>query len=552
MSLADEIVHLKNFKIVLFGAGNNAKPALKYLNDNGIEVAYFVDNDRNIKNIEAYTIHAPEILLTENKSDLRIIITPNFPTYKSIETQLLEMGLRECLYSTHFLCCDDMLDHFGYYDDSIGFCCASFSGFHRTRPVFPYLDNAEATIIDFLQKRKAIFDRVIPVGCAGCSRLRPHNMFGCKIKIINISPYPAICQAKCIYCNVHTNPEYNYKNAKHSQYPKMIIEMIQYLQKNNFIDDDCYFIFAPAEITIMPHKDLLLDVTSKYKAKFLTNAFLFEPKIADSMKKNNSIINVSLDSGTKETFKLIKGYDLFEKVLTNLKKYREYNAFELKYNILPGVNDSDSDIEGIIEILKLLNLDSLHLSFEYNIPLRTAFYPIVKFVAKLKENELSFYFHTPYYTPSQIKDFIELYFNSESSSYYIEKNNSLGEIFKNEYLNDYNGYREYVYRNEIKELLECLDVGKKIVLLGKIHKNQRLVAGIKQLGISIQLPDLTLEESYDAVKDNADIFIVPERRLFKGIKQYVESKGGDSKRLLDIEKYFYSFEPPISFLKNNL
>jgi len=71
------------------------------------------------------------------------------------------------------------------------------------------------------------------------------------------------------------------------------------------------------------------------------------------------------------------------------------------------------------------------------------------------------------------------------------------------------------------------------------------------MDLPIQLPDLVLEESYDAVKDSADIFIVPERRLFKGIKQYVESKLGDSKRLLDIEKYFYSFEPPMLFLKNN-
>jgi len=552
MLSVEKIAHLKNFKVVLFGAGDNAKPVLKYLNDNGIEVAYFVDNNRDIKNIETYTVHTSEILLTEDKSDLKIIIASDFPIYKDIETQLLEMGFKECLCSTDFLCCDFMLFKVGYYGESLGFCCASSSRFHSTRPIFSYLDNAEATIINFLQKRKSFIDGIVPVECTGCSRLRPYNVFSCKIKHINISCYPSVCQAKCIYCNVHTSPENNYQNAKHSQYPKMITEMIQYLQKNDLIDDNCHFLFAPAEITIMPHKDLLLNVTSKYKAKFLTNAFLFEPKIADSMKKNNSIINVSLDSGTKETFKLIKGFDLFEKVLTNLKKYREYNAFELKYNILSGVNDSDSDIEGIVKILKLLSLDSLRLSFEYRIPLRTVFYPIVKFVTKLKENGLSFYLHGSYYNPSQIKNFIELYFNSESENYYIEKYNNLREVFKNEYLNDYNGYREYVYKNEIKELLECLDVGKKIALLGKIHKNQRLVESIKQLGIPIQLPDLTLEESYDAVKDSADIFIVPERRLFNGIKQYVESKGGDSKYLLDIEKYFYSFEPPMLFLKNNL
>jgi len=556
MSLSDEIVHLKNFKVVLFGAGGNAKPALKYLNDNGIEVAYFVDNNRDIKKLETYSVHTPEILLTENKSDLRIIITPDFPIYKDIESQLLEMGFKECLYSTDFLCCDFMLGHLDYLVDSqlvnsLYFCCDSHSGFHGIRPTFPYLDNAEATIINFLQKRKAIIDRIIPIECAGCFRLRPRNVFNYKIQKILISCYPSVCQAKCIYCWVHTASQNNYQNVKHSRYHEMIVQMIQYLKKNNFIDDDCHFACASGEITIMPHKDLFLDAISKYKATFSTNAFLFNLKIANSMKKNNSIINVSLDSGTKETFKLVKGHDLFEKVLANLKKYRKYNVFVLKYIVLPGVNDSDTDVEGIVEILKLLNLNCLSLSWDFNMPLRTASYSIVKFVAKLKANNLSFDFRT-YYTTSQIENFIELYFNSESQNYYIEKNNNLIETFKNEYYNDYNGYKEYVYRNEIKELFECLGVGKRIALLGKIHRNQRLVAAIKQLGLPVQLPGLALEESYDAVKDSADIFIVPESRLFKGISKYVESKGGDSKRLLDIEKYFYSFEPPRLFLKNNL
>jgi len=271
--------------VVLFGAGGNAKSALKYLNDKGIEIAYFVDNNPDIRKIDTYTVHTPDILLTENKSDLRIIITPDFPIYEKIEVQILEMGLKECLYSTSFLCCDIMLDFLSYLDNSLGFCCKSQSNFHSTIPIFPYLDNAEATIINFLQKRKDIFDRVIPTECVGCSVLRPRNVFDRKIKAINISPYPSICQAKCIYCNVHTSSENNIVDVKHSQYPKMIAEMIQYLQKNNFIDDDCYFSLAPAEITILPHKDLLLDTVSKYKAQFLTNAFLFEPKIANSMKK---------------------------------------------------------------------------------------------------------------------------------------------------------------------------------------------------------------------------------------------------------------------------
>lgn len=553
----NNIHSLSAFKVVLFGAGRNAKPAFEHLINNGIKVAYFVDNNSQATfdgpvngELGDIPIYGPEILLKEDKANLKIIITPDFPIYTSIKTQLQEMGLEECLHETSFLCCERMLRHLGYYGEELSFCCDSSSNFHEARPTLPYLDTAEATILNFLQKRKAIVEGNLPAECVNCSKLRLSNMpgFNDKISSFNISCYPSICQAKCIYCNVHSNPKDTLKNARQSRYPKMITEMIQYLQKNNLITDDSCCFVAPAEISIMPHKDQLLEAISKYKAVFATNAFIFEPRIADSMKKNGSVVNISIDSGTKETFKLVKGCDIFEKVMNNLKQYKAYGTFILKYNILSGVNDGDADIDCVVQILKELDLKSLHLSFEYNMPLRTAFYPIVKFVTKLKESNLSFSFHSCY-TPSQIESFIKLFFNKETESYYAEKYNHLQEIFRSKYFNDYDAYKKYVYQLEIKELIGNFKEGHRFAL---ITKSQRIASYFQELGIPSNSLSLSIEEAYDEVKDSADIIIISKRSFFKKIKVYVERNGGDCTRLLDVEKFFLSFEPAELFLKNNI
>lgn len=547
------INNLKNFKVVLFGV-ERGKIALDYLKANEIEASYFVDNDPTVINFEhfgvEYSVFSPEKLLDEELNNLRIIITPDFPEYKNIHSKILDMGLGECLYSTSVVCCDKMLKTLFYQEEQIGFCCQADSNFHTPRQYYPYLDTADATIINFLSEREKIINHsngTVPVGCIGCSLLYSHNLLeSYKIDKISISCYPSACQAKCIYCGVYSDKRNSYHNVKKSPYPKMIAEMIQYLKKNNLIAKNCRFGFAPAEITILPHKDLLLNLASKHRANFATNAFRFEPKIADSMKKNNSFIIVSLDAGTKETFKLVKGYDFFQKVMINLKKYREYNSFILKYNILTGVNDSDRDIDGIVQVLKQLNLHSLCLSFEYQVPLRIAFYSIAKFVNKLRENDLSFSVHA-YYTPTQIKNFVDVYFDSEYENYLSQKWLHLREVFYNEYINNYNAYKEYIYLTCMKEVLIFFKEETHFILLGLIRKNKPIIKAFRKLGIPLCTPDCQIEKSHDVIKDykgNMNIFIVPESKFCNSIE--------DGIMLFDIQKYFYSFEPTKLFLENNI
>ena len=560
---------LKNSKVVLFGAAENGKNILKQLIDRGIRPAYFVDNNPVIKKIEfsnsseekdSFAIHAPEMLLNEDKSSLKIIITPYAPSYTAKEAQIKEMGLGACLFPTNVKSCFMLQNYLIFLNEGLRFCCNDMANFTDFRPEFPYLETAEKTIVNFLEKRKLIIDDLNDCSglndnpCRTCSnvndRFQLFDTDKIKLKLISISDQPTVCQARCIYCGLSKDPKNTYEAAKQSRYPAMIAEIVKYLQSNDYLAHDCNFHFSGGEITILPQKDFLLDVAKGNMSIFFTNAFLFDQKIANSLRDNGSTINVSLDSGTRETFKLVKGHDLFEKVIENLKKYREYGDFELKYNIIPGINDNDNDIGGITYLIKSLGAKIFFMSFDFNLPLRSSFYPIVKFIAKLKEKGVSFAFRA-YYSVSQIENFIEQYYTPEYQSDLEKKNHHLRETFQSKYTNDYRGYRKYVYITEIKDLIERFKEGTRFALLGSALSDKFIVSAFQELGIPLQTPDMPYKESYDAAQDNADVFIIRNKGKFSDIKAYIESKGGKGGQLLDVEKYYYSFEPAKLFLERN-
>ena len=566
------IDNLKNVKVVIFGTGDKSKYAIEYLLENNIKALYFVDDNNEIKTMQIidnkqiehkFIVYNPEVLFDEDKANLAVVITTDYSSYPMIKSRLTEMGIKYYFYSKDIITCDLLQHKIGFYNEQIGFCCAADKKNINYLPYFPYLNTVEETIVSFLQTREAIFKGLNNIGdvqiakfCKDCCRLRTIKNhisdigYGLeKISIFNISCYPSICQAKCIYCNVPDERVNSYELASQSRYPKMITEIIIYLQKNNLLENNCYFQFAPAEITITPFREALLDATKKYKSSFCTNGFLFDQQIADSLRNNNSFVYISLDCGTRETFKIIKGRDLFDKVEKNLINYRRNGEVILKYNILPGINDGDKDIVGTINILKELNLRFINLSHDYDLPLRTAFYGIVKFAKLLEENNLIFYFHAKQYTTEQTKRIIDEHWNCELEKYCKDKSYNLSIFFNTN--NDYEKYRNYVYETEIKDLFSYFIKETRFSIFGnkKCYKNQMILSSFQKFGIippQIKFSEETLNE----LNCNTDIFIILDSNeisdsiFLENIKQ--------TQRALYIENYFNSLVPAKSYLEKTI
>lgn len=93
---------------------------------------------------------------------------------------------------------------------------------------------------------------------------------------------------------------------------------------------------------------------------FYTNAFIFDKDIARELHDNpQATINLSIDAGTADTWRKVKGVDNFNHVLDNLIAYRKASAragqIILKYIIMPGINDSEEDFRAFVDIVKALN-----------------------------------------------------------------------------------------------------------------------------------------------------------------------------------------------------
>jgi molybdenum cofactor biosynthesis enzyme MoaA len=60
-------------------------------------------------------------------------------------------------------------------------------------------------------------------------------------------------------------------------------------------------------------------------------------------------IMISVDAGTRETFKRIKGIDAFDKVWENIKKYYDFGSRMLLKYIFVDENSNDTDVERFIK-----------------------------------------------------------------------------------------------------------------------------------------------------------------------------------------------------------
>jgi pyruvate-formate lyase-activating enzyme len=97
---------------------------------------------------------------------------------------------------------------------------------------------------------------------------------------------------------------------------------------------------------------LLLDNDCKFY--IVINGTIRSDLLAEiGLRGNVKFLNVSLDSGTRETYMKVKRRDYFGKIIENLKTYSSAGIpIVLKYIMLPYINDNHADIEGIVNLAR--------------------------------------------------------------------------------------------------------------------------------------------------------------------------------------------------------
>lgn len=223
--------------------------------------------------------------------------------------------------------------------------------------------------------------------CDGCFILK-ENIWPKQTNLEMISLYGGFsgerCNFNCCYCDAQENLKLSNKKESMS-----MIEAVN--QFSQIVNNKFDLTLSAGEITISPYKKEIFKLIKgkQIKVSIFTNGFIFDEDICELLKNNIASMNISLDAGTRETYAKIKGIDCYDKVLKNIEKYSSTGGhLELKYIILEGVNDNESDINGFIEICSRF-ATSIRLScnkFNYDIHLSEyTWTQIVKFVNKVTQ-----------------------------------------------------------------------------------------------------------------------------------------------------------------------
>lgn len=255
----------------------------------------------------------------------------------------------------------------------ISLCCESLPNI----PKISFKETAEDTLRAFVGERFLVLaecarspkdsQRHFTAGCAGCAQFREgdYRTDGL-IRYVNLSMYPAPCQCRCIYCSVHKADQSVNSDAARAAYEKLF-DMLELAERCGILDPNAAWQISSGEIAIHPYRERIMRLVQSKRAMFYSNCMKFDEAVAQNLHDNpNSSINLSIDAGTPETWKKIKGSDNFDKVTENLSRYYAQSArpgqITLKYIILPDINDVYEDFQSLMEIMKVLEVKHLTLS----------------------------------------------------------------------------------------------------------------------------------------------------------------------------------------------
>jgi pyruvate-formate lyase-activating enzyme len=389
---------LENRPLVLYGAAKFGKTILHSCRKYGIEVTAFCDRAVTGR-IEGIEIVDPESL--KNSFPDAVVLVCSYRYYSEICSTLWRLGFPkerivspwqtvsrsfyappgESTYRSCVMIEDSALMFNGRIDTGercLTLCCEG-----PDTPRTAFCESARDTVENFRRMRAELIaesvrfeslgesdePRKFTAGCAKCPNFQTGD-FGQSdglIHFINLSMYPAPCQCKCVYCGFIGHNEFMRVNKRlHAKYYEKLFDAIDYAENAGYIAPDARWQVASGEITIHPYKKRILEWVKNRAAILLTNGFIFDEKIASILSKNpRASINLSLDSGTPETWRKVKGVDNFDTVLGNLMKYRDRSRpgqITLKYIVLPGMNDTPTDYRSFVEIMKTLDVEDFEIS----------------------------------------------------------------------------------------------------------------------------------------------------------------------------------------------
>ncbi|MBQ4123785.1 radical SAM protein [bacterium] len=278
--------------------------------------------------------------------------------------------------------CSEFNNVLTFFPDKIRSCCV----LGNLGPVYYENYNGDIKTFDFeylKAKKKEIYEQQLNeifnnLPCENCFYLKDktdEDRFSPKFSLVYLNSWTQ-CNCGCFYCDrlKYSKGKITKRKEKSEYYD--LLPIIKGLYKHDLLDrENLRVVFHGGDFSVLKEFKPVVKTFLKYgirKIDFSSNNIIFHPIVKDLLAKKKASLNMSLDCGTRETYKLIKRVDKFNDVIKNLKKYVKASKSDspeinVKYILLKDVNDNEKEIQSFIQTMKNIGITrvSLHLEHKY-------------------------------------------------------------------------------------------------------------------------------------------------------------------------------------------
>jgi molybdenum cofactor biosynthesis enzyme MoaA len=262
-----------------------------------------------------------------------------------------------------FTSCIHLREHLLFGQNFLGFCCNM-----PPKHWFQAINNYRGEFfpaVEFINQRQRMEDALNSgqdCTCRGCLNLvrkvwsKPRAL----VTMINFG-HTYACNLRCVYCYYNKEDKLNLRADYYD-----VVPVVKNMYERDLIAADAEICLASGEPLFMRGIDELISLIlnrSKTVLEVRSNFTVYSEPLAEAMRRNRAKVCVSLDSGTRETFKVIKGRDLFRQVTANFRRYAAVNpdAVEFKYICRPE-NLTVKDRRGALRLMEETGVRRVHLT----------------------------------------------------------------------------------------------------------------------------------------------------------------------------------------------
>lgn len=242
-------------------------------------------------------------------------------------------------------------------------CCQRFFVNGKIKgdvPLIKLINKRNVSFEEVINAKKNLLERInneTDVLCSGCPHLSLEEWGPVENEAINVISIEdhSLCNMKCTYCSEI------YYGGVSPQYDLKIL--LENLPK---IDADLHIAWGGGEPTIRKDfEDLFTYLTKNFKPRtqrIFTNALKYSKSLQEALDNKLATITTSIDAGTEDTFKKIRGSSRLDLVLHNLHNYSRNNSELITIKYIFTENNYDfNEVQAFVN--NLINFDLLNCNF---------------------------------------------------------------------------------------------------------------------------------------------------------------------------------------------